>query len=106
MLPIQFLQNLKSSQQLFEMPLAVAVAFSRRRLFSLSSFSTWPFKSPPVFARQPSVQQLQISPRRPQFESRMFSTEQRGSLYNDDFRLFFKNAEGSYISPLHDIPIK
>jgi len=36
----------------------------------------------------------------------MFSTEQRGSLYNDDFRLFFKNAEGSYISPLHDIPLK
>lgn len=36
----------------------------------------------------------------------MFSTEQRGSLYNDNYRLFFKNADGNYISPLHDIPIK
>jgi hypothetical protein len=36
----------------------------------------------------------------------MFSTEQRGSLFNDDFRLFFKNADDQYISPLHDIPIK
>ena len=37
---------------------------------------------------------------------KMFSTEQRGSLYNDNYRLFFKNAEGTYISPLHDIPLK
>jgi nucleosome-remodeling factor subunit len=36
----------------------------------------------------------------------MFSTEQRGSLFNKDFRLFFKNADGNYISPLHDIPYK
>lgn len=36
----------------------------------------------------------------------MYSTEQRGSLYKDDFRLFFKNEKGDYISPFHDIPIK
>merc|ERR1712111_281481 len=30
---------------------------------------------------------------------------QRGSLYNDNFRLFFKNEEGQVISPLHDIPL-
>jgi len=37
---------------------------------------------------------------------KMYSTEQRGSLYKDDYRLFFKNADGVYISPLHDIPVK
>ena len=31
---------------------------------------------------------------------------QRGSLYNDNFRLFFKNEEGQVISPLHDIPLR
>jgi len=30
---------------------------------------------------------------------------QRGSLYNDNFRLFFKNESGQVISPMHDIPL-
>jgi len=30
---------------------------------------------------------------------------QRGSLYNDNFRLFFKNEAGEVISPMHDIPL-
>lgn len=36
----------------------------------------------------------------------MYSTEQRGKLYTDNFRLFFKNDKGTYISPMHDIPLK
>ena len=31
---------------------------------------------------------------------------QRGSLYNDNFRLFFKNEAGEVISPMHDIPLR
>ena len=31
---------------------------------------------------------------------------QRGSLYNDTFRLFFKNENGQVISPMHDIPLR
>lgn len=31
--------------------------------------------------------------------------EQRGNLNGLSYRLFFKNAEGKYISPFHDIPI-
>ncbi len=38
--------------------------------------------------------------------SKMYSTEQRGKLYTDNFRLFFKNDKGTYISPMHDIPLK
>ncbi|KAM9847834.1 inorganic pyrophosphatase [Aulostomus maculatus] len=34
-----------------------------------------------------------------------FSVEPRGSLNAKDYRLFFKNDKGKYISPFHDIPI-
>jgi hypothetical protein len=34
-----------------------------------------------------------------------YNLEQRGSLYSKDFRLYFKNASGHYISPIHDIPL-
>ena len=30
----------------------------------------------------------------------------RGSLYSKTFRLFFKNLNGEFISPMHDIPVK
>ncbi|XP_004626829.1 inorganic pyrophosphatase 2, mitochondrial [Octodon degus] len=33
-------------------------------------------------------------------------TEERGRLGSQDFRVFFKNAAGHYISPFHDIPLK
>lgn len=33
------------------------------------------------------------------------TVEQKGSLNKDDFRLFFKNADGQAISPMHDIPL-
>lgn len=35
-----------------------------------------------------------------------YSAVPRGSLYNDNFRLFFKNAEGQVVSPMHDIPLR
>uniref|UniRef100_A0A8C7AI92 inorganic diphosphatase n=1 Tax=Neovison vison TaxID=452646 RepID=A0A8C7AI92_NEOVI len=35
-----------------------------------------------------------------------YRTEERGQLYSPDYRLFFKNVAGHYISPFHDIPLK
>ncbi|KAM6147980.1 inorganic pyrophosphatase 2, mitochondrial [Erethizon dorsatum] len=35
-----------------------------------------------------------------------FRTEERGRPGSQDFRVFFKNAAGHYISPFHDIPLK
>ena len=36
-----------------------------------------------------------------------YTNEQRGSLYNDDFRLYFKEeSSGGIVSPMHDIPLK
>ncbi|XP_033016431.1 inorganic pyrophosphatase 2, mitochondrial [Lacerta agilis] len=34
-----------------------------------------------------------------------YGTEQRGQLHSPDFRLYFKNSKGKYISPFHDIPL-
>merc|ERR1712020_539400 len=34
-----------------------------------------------------------------------YRVEPRGNLYNDNFRLFFKNDNNEIISPLHDIPM-
>ncbi|XP_068597120.1 inorganic pyrophosphatase [Brachionichthys hirsutus] len=34
-----------------------------------------------------------------------FAVEERGNQNSLNYRLFFKNAEGKYISPFHDIPI-
>ncbi|KAF4794874.1 Inorganic pyrophosphatase 2, mitochondrial [Turdus rufiventris] len=34
-----------------------------------------------------------------------YSTEQRGRPNSPDYRLYFKNADGKYISPFHDIPL-
>ncbi|XP_075057012.1 inorganic pyrophosphatase 2, mitochondrial isoform X3 [Mixophyes fleayi] len=34
-----------------------------------------------------------------------YSTEERGRLNTVDYRLYFKNAEGKFISPFHDIPL-
>ncbi|TRY75955.1 hypothetical protein DNTS_033509 [Danionella cerebrum] len=34
-----------------------------------------------------------------------YVTEQRGRLNSSDYRLYFKTAEGKYLSPFHDIPL-
>ena len=35
-----------------------------------------------------------------------YVTELRGSLYSDNYRLFFKKADdGTPVSPMHDIPL-
>lgn len=34
-----------------------------------------------------------------------YTVEERGNLHGSDYRLFFKNADGKYISPFHDIPM-
>ena len=35
-----------------------------------------------------------------------YQTEQRGSLYSDDFRLYIKDSTGAIVSAFHDIPLK
>lgn len=34
-----------------------------------------------------------------------YTTEEFGSLYDLDYRVYFKDSSGSYISPWHDIPL-
>ncbi|XP_024849185.1 inorganic pyrophosphatase 2, mitochondrial isoform X3 [Bos taurus] len=36
----------------------------------------------------------------------LYRTEERGQPHSPDYRLFFKNVAGHYISPFHDIPLK
>ncbi|XP_036047205.1 inorganic pyrophosphatase 2, mitochondrial isoform X3 [Onychomys torridus] len=36
----------------------------------------------------------------------LYRTEERGLPHSSDYRLFFKNVAGHYISPFHDIPLK
>ncbi|XP_023372802.1 inorganic pyrophosphatase 2, mitochondrial isoform X2 [Otolemur garnettii] len=36
----------------------------------------------------------------------LYRTEERGQPCSQDYRLFFKNVAGHYISPFHDIPLK
>ncbi|XP_008589995.1 PREDICTED: inorganic pyrophosphatase 2, mitochondrial-like isoform X2 [Galeopterus variegatus] len=36
----------------------------------------------------------------------LYRTEERGQPHSQDYRLFFKNVTGHYISPFHDIPLK
>ncbi|KAM6221281.1 inorganic pyrophosphatase 2, mitochondrial [Rhynchocyon petersi] len=35
----------------------------------------------------------------------LYCTEERGQPHSSDYRLFFKNVAGHYISPFHDIPL-
>ena len=35
-----------------------------------------------------------------------YTTEQRGCLYDESFRLYIKNDKGSVISPFHDVPLE
>ncbi|XP_006874618.1 PREDICTED: inorganic pyrophosphatase 2, mitochondrial [Chrysochloris asiatica] len=35
----------------------------------------------------------------------LYCTEERGQPHSPDYRLFFKNVAGHYISPFHDIPL-
>ena len=34
-----------------------------------------------------------------------YTIEQRGSPNSLEYRVFYKNADGNYISPFHDIPL-
>ncbi|KAF6110804.1 inorganic pyrophosphatase 1 [Phyllostomus discolor] len=34
-----------------------------------------------------------------------FSSEERAAPFTSEYRVFFKNEKGQYISPFHDIPI-
>ncbi|XP_058522961.1 inorganic pyrophosphatase 2, mitochondrial isoform X2 [Ochotona princeps] len=36
----------------------------------------------------------------------LYRTEERGQPHSEDYRVFFKNVAGHYISPFHDIPLR
>ncbi|XP_058150598.1 inorganic pyrophosphatase 2, mitochondrial isoform X1 [Dasypus novemcinctus] len=57
----------------------------------------------PAAARLPGVPNAGPGPRR---AMALYRTEERGEPYSCDYRLFFKNVAGHYISPFHDIPLK
>lgn len=37
--------------------------------------------------------------------SRMYSTVEKGTAHSANYRVYFKNSQGQYISPFHDIPL-
>uniref|UniRef100_A0A2I3GZS0 inorganic diphosphatase n=1 Tax=Nomascus leucogenys TaxID=61853 RepID=A0A2I3GZS0_NOMLE len=43
---------------------------------------------------------------RPRRAMSLYHTEERGQPCSQNYRLFFKNVTGHYISPFHDIPLK
>ncbi|XP_068950811.1 inorganic pyrophosphatase 2, mitochondrial isoform X2 [Petaurus breviceps papuanus] len=54
--------------------------------------AAWPGRWGPLAATQRAMSQ--------------YSTEKRGHPRSAQYRLYFKNVEGHYISPFHDIPLK
>jgi len=43
----------------------------------------------------------------PSYLSKMsYSVVQRGALNKPSYRLFFKDEQGKYVSPFHDIPLR
>ncbi|KAM4811726.1 inorganic pyrophosphatase 2, mitochondrial isoform X2 [Urocitellus parryii] len=57
----------------------------------------------PAAARLPQAASAGSGPRR---AMALYRTEERGQLHSQDYRIFFKNVAGHYISPFHDIPLK
>ncbi|XP_042840029.1 inorganic pyrophosphatase 2, mitochondrial isoform X2 [Panthera tigris] len=57
----------------------------------------------PAAARLPPVTSTGPGPHR---AMALYRTEERGQPYTPDYRLFFKNVAGDYISPFHDIPLR
>uniref|UniRef100_A0A8C9D435 inorganic diphosphatase n=1 Tax=Panthera leo TaxID=9689 RepID=A0A8C9D435_PANLE len=57
----------------------------------------------PAAARLPPVTSTGSGPHR---AMALYRTEERGQPYTPDYRLFFKNVAGDYISPFHDIPLR
>ncbi|XP_022369831.1 inorganic pyrophosphatase 2, mitochondrial [Enhydra lutris kenyoni] len=60
---------------------------------------------PPAAARLPRGKSAGPGPHSAMAQA-FYRTEERGQLYSPDYRLFFKNVAGHYISPFHDIPLK
>ncbi|XP_071470595.1 inorganic pyrophosphatase 2, mitochondrial isoform X1 [Marmota flaviventris] len=57
----------------------------------------------PAAASLPQAASAGSGPRR---AMALYRTEERGQLHSQDYRIFFKNVAGHYISPFHDIPLK
>ena len=63
-----------------------------------------------VISSRSNIHISQIFKNRPSYlttrRNMSYSSEQRGSLYNDDYRLYIKDSNGAIISAMHDIPLK
>ncbi|XP_047422880.1 inorganic pyrophosphatase 2, mitochondrial isoform X1 [Sciurus carolinensis] len=57
----------------------------------------------PAAVRLPRAASAGSGPRR---AMALYRTEERGQPHSQDYRIFFKNVAGHYISPFHDIPLK
>ncbi|XP_062055777.1 inorganic pyrophosphatase 2, mitochondrial isoform X4 [Lepus europaeus] len=57
----------------------------------------------PVAAHPPAGARAKSGPLR---AMALYRTEERGRPHSEDYRLFFKDVAGHYISPFHDIPLK
>ncbi|KAM9295174.1 inorganic pyrophosphatase 2, mitochondrial isoform 1-T1 [Morus bassanus] len=62
-------------------------------------------RAPPGLARLLVARGWGRPPRRCLGGMARYGTEQRGRPNSPDYRLYFKNADGKYISPFHDIPL-
>ncbi|XP_072717489.1 inorganic pyrophosphatase 2, mitochondrial isoform X2 [Ciconia boyciana] len=62
-------------------------------------------RAPPGLVRLLAARGWGRSPRRCLGGMDRYGTEQRGRPNSPDYRLYFKNADGKYISPFHDIPL-
>ncbi|XP_076583819.1 inorganic pyrophosphatase 2, mitochondrial [Chaetodon auriga] len=57
-------------------------------------------------SRSKLVTQAAAMPQRCNLRKTHFQTEARGHPNSPDYRIYFKNSEGKYVSPFHDIPLK
>ncbi|XP_075005781.1 inorganic pyrophosphatase 2, mitochondrial isoform X6 [Calonectris borealis] len=62
-------------------------------------------RAPPGLVRLLAARGWGWPPRRCLGGMARYGTEQRGRPNSADYRLYFKNADGKYISPFHDIPL-
>ncbi|XP_075356782.1 inorganic pyrophosphatase 2, mitochondrial isoform X3 [Mycteria americana] len=62
-------------------------------------------RAPPGLVRLLAARGWGRPPRRCLGGMDRYGTEQRGRPNSPDYRLYFKNADGKYISPFHDIPL-
>ena len=72
----------------------------------LSSSSSLYLRQSPSSSRHKGPQPVTVKSIHTTTSKMSYSVEQRGQLYTESFRLFFKNEAGNVVSPMHDIPLR